>query len=306
MKALLFDRLPSEFLSVFTALEKALAARAELIRLRGEAQAGEPDAIRAAEQAVEVLEGAEVALSLGTDENFRQLTEARDQARSRVDQAQSAIETIRRRQRGISAKMVEANAGLEAAQAAWSAANFRGEVIARYRRYRAAAAASFVQALRLGWAIEQAYPRSLRSVLSELKIRDFGPSPGRPSPCLIDGDRAWLDEADPSGIDLRQFDGGDPELAALHALLQPLGRAEMAASNAVTSIARERAQQPPPPYQRKPLGRSAADLENERVQKMTQEEYRAHMAAKANAERIYPAPGRVTFSQGNAGNAVRG
>jgi hypothetical protein len=287
----LFDKLPSEFLSVFTALEKALASRAELIRLRGEAQAGEPDAIRAADEAAAALEAVEDQLSISADDDLPRLTKQRNQARSKLEQAQAAVETCRRRIRAVASQMPAADEALEAAKFDWDRANFRDELIARYRRYRAAAAASFVQALRLGWAIEDAFPRSLRSVLHELKVRDFGPLPGRPMPCLIDGDRAWLDEADPSGTDLRQFDGGDPELAALHALLQPLGRAEMAASNAVTSIARERAQQPPPPYQRK-RGPSAADLENAKIQAMSETEYHAYRTEKINSERLYPAPNK--------------
>jgi hypothetical protein len=298
MNALLFDGLPSEVMEVFTQLEQSVASRTELLRLQSEAAAAEPEALRISEKAVADLEIAETDLALATDENFRALTDRVERARAKVELTRSDLETLRRRQRGIAAKMPEADAAVEAAKTKWDQCFFRGELIRRYQQYRAEATAAFVLASRVGWAIEDAWPNTVGSVLREVKIRDFGPQPGRPSPCLIDGATAWLDD-DPAGTNLRVIDAGDPMIGALHKLLQPIGRVERAAETAMTRIrddrARREAQQP---YQR-PRARSAADIENDRVQKMSPEEYRAHMAAKVNAERLYPAPGRVTFSQGN-------
>jgi hypothetical protein len=90
---------------------------------------------------------------------------------------------------------------------------------------------------------------------------------------------AWLDEAaDPADLRL------DPAMAALLTLLEPVGRADAAATRLMPRIIQARELQQPP--QPKPLPRSAVDIENERVQKMSSDEYSEHMRAKIDAERI--------------------
>src|SRR3977135_3633576 len=98
MKALLFDKLPTEFAKPFAALEKALAGRDELVRLQSEAKAAEPAAVSSADEAAKALEAVEVELSPAIDESFQQLTEARDEAHAKVERAQAGLDTTRRRQ----------------------------------------------------------------------------------------------------------------------------------------------------------------------------------------------------------------
>ena len=135
-------------------------------------------------------------------------------------------------------------------------------------------------------------------MLREIKIYDPVPQIGRVA-YLISGHTAWLSEDDDVGENLCLFDS-DPEAAALHSLLQPFGRTEAAAAGRIRAMQYEKARQPPPQPAPQPPARSAEDLENERIQKMTPEEYRAHRAAEARKNSKYPPyppEGTFTYSE---------
>lgn len=245
--------------------------------------AAEPEAARAVKEASAALEDAEVALACATDENADGLTETRNRARTRSEQVQLDLETIRRRQRGINAKMPEADAAVQAAKADWDKADFCGELQRRYRQHLAAATAAFAKVLHLGWIIERAVPGSLYR-LSGVAVPDFRSD----RQYLIKSNCAWLDDAaDP--VDLRLVDGSDPAIAALAALLEPIGRADTAATRLMPRIVRDRmTREQQQPAQSRPRALSPAAQEAERIQKMTPREYDDHRRAKDDADRVYP------------------
>jgi hypothetical protein len=305
MKSLI-DNLPPEVIDAHAALEGALAQRADLLRRQTADAAEEPAAVRMAEVASAEHEQAEIDLALATDENFAILTKAREKLAASAAEARTALDTLHRRQRGIAAKLAETDAAIEAAYAEWSAASasFLAELRLLYQRHVAKAAAALVRALRMGYALHDALPLGgLRGSLDAIIIPDVAPRPGRPFPYVIKGPRAWLDDdVDLAGDDLRIFDHDHPEIAALHDMLKPLGQAERAAASLVRTIQTKRARDAETARLSSPRERlnTPREAENSRVMAMSDEEFRAHRAAVANASRIYPPfdPNKHTYSGG--------
>jgi hypothetical protein len=293
----LIDKLPPEVAAAHEVFAAAIAHRTEALQRQSALAAEEPAALGAAEEAAAGLDQAEIDLALATDENFEQLSSTRDAKAVVAAEARAALETLRRRRRGIAAIQVEAEAAIEPAAAEWQRAStpFRAELRSLYRGRLVAAIEGFVHILRLGHAIEAGLPRSgLRSALEAIVIPDVVEQPGR---YLVKGALAWIDDVvDLAGSDLRQIDS-DPESQALRELLGPLGNTERVAASIVREVQANRMREeeaarlsaPPRPRPKAPPDPTLT---------MTDAEYRAHRAAEVNASRIYPPPGpNPTYSR---------
>ena len=290
---MLFERLPSEVASAHAGLDRALGQRADLLQRQAEAAAQEPSLARAADLAAAEHDRAETDLSLATDENFDELTQRRDAAAIAAGEARGALNLVRRRQRGIDAKLVEVLAVIEAAEAVAERGRpaFRAELRARYRQHLLLpAVAELARVLRTAFTIEGALPASGLSILLKgIIVPDIIPQPGRPVPYLLQEHRTWLDdEVALAGDHLGEL-GDDPEMVALHEMLRPLGQTERAAALIVRDVQKKRHLEeetarlsaPPQPRPKAPPDPTLA---------MSDEEYRAYRAAEVNANRVYPAP----------------
>jgi hypothetical protein len=307
--ALLFEALPEEYAEAFGKLQSAIDARSDLVGRLGSAKAAEPAAMRAVADAADVLEHAETHLALATDEDAGQLTKARDRTATAADTARAELVTIQRRQRGLAAKIVEAETLIEAANLEWTKAHFRGELQLAFRRHLVEAGAAFVEALRVGWAIEAAMPRTLGHALREVKIPDVAVQPGRPVPYLVTGHQSWMHEdADLVHADLHDF-AGVPGIAALQELLRPIGRAEAQVRGVLDAIMRARAARAMEPAAPQPQPPSPEQAERDRVQGLSDEEYRELRRAEIERSRTHPEiapPGYVRRPVGAPDIARRG
>jgi hypothetical protein len=285
----LFKNLPPALLAAHAALQKALDSRSQMLQRQTALAAKEPETARESADAAAAHEAAATELALSTDKNFAELKRHRDEKRGLAAEAAEAHEMVGRSRRGIIQQLAAADAEIEAAHGDWqrAAEPFCDELRQRYRRHLAESTKALVEALRLGHAIDQAWSRSgLSQILREIKINDPVRHIGRVG-YLISGHTAWLSEDDDVGDDLRIFDS-DPEAAALHALLLPFGRTETAAGGRIRAMQYEKARQPTPQAVPQTPARTAEDIENERIQKMTPEEYKAHRAAVARNNSLYP------------------
>jgi hypothetical protein len=238
----LIDAVPLEVTAARAALQAELDKREQLVRQQGEWRIREPDLARAAEVAAKALEDGEIDLALATDETAKHLTVARNKAKDAFEKSATDLETIRRRGRGIIARIAEADLAIEGAEAKWSevAGPFRAELRARYRKYLLAALQEAGRALSLGWMLEATLCKvGLSSVLREVKIADPVPGATLGLAFLVNGHHAWLDDEDRGPRDLREY-SADSEIAALGVLLTPFGRTEKAAHARVGAIRRAR------------------------------------------------------------------